>query len=82
MAAASPRREPDHSLTQKQAWLDSAQELEGNELIILGLVLFVIGLITHVAILETLGLVIAVVGVALLLLGSMGRAVGGRRHYW
>ena len=50
-------------------------------MIILGLVLFVIGLITHVAILETLGLVIAVVGVALLL-GSMGRAVGGRRHYW
>ena len=51
-------------------------------MIIFGLVLFVIGLLAHIAILETLGLVIAVVGLALLLLGSMGRAVGGRRHYW
>ena len=51
-------------------------------MIIFGLVLLVIGILTHIAILETLGLVIAVVGLALLVLGSMGRAVGGRRHYW
>jgi hypothetical protein len=51
-------------------------------MIIFGLVLFVVGLIAHIAILETLGLVIAAVGLALLVLGSMGRVVGGRRHYW
>jgi hypothetical protein len=58
------------------------QKQNGNEMIIFGLVLFAIGLLAHIAILETLGLVIAVVGLALLVMGSMGRAVGGRRHYW
>jgi hypothetical protein len=29
-----------------------------------------------------LGLVLIVVGVVLVLLGSIGRPMGGRRHYW
>lgn len=51
-------------------------------MIILGLVLFVIGLIAKISILQTLGIIVAVVGVVLLVLGSTGRAVGGRRHYY
>jgi len=51
-------------------------------MIILGIVLFVIGLIAKVPIFETLGLILVVVGVVLMVLGSTGRAVAGRRHYW
>lgn len=51
-------------------------------MIIFGIVLFVIGLLTKIAILETLGLVVAIVGVALWVLGSTGHAIGGRRHYY
>ena len=51
-------------------------------MIILGIVLILVAVIAKIAILETLGLILVVVGVVLLLLGSMGRAVGGRRHYW
>jgi hypothetical protein len=51
-------------------------------MIILGIVLLIIGFIAKVAILWTIGIVLVVVGAALLLLGAMGRAVGGRRHYY
>ena len=51
-------------------------------MITFGIILFIIGLVAKIAILQTLGVLIAVVGLALLVLGSMGRAVGGRRHYW
>jgi uncharacterized membrane protein len=49
--------------------------------IILGLVLLVLGLLLKISILWTIGLVVLVVGLVLLLLGSTGRAVGGRRHF-
>lgn len=51
-------------------------------MIILGIVLLLLGLIAGIPILETLGLILLVVGVVLTLLGSSGRAVGGRKHYW
>lgn len=51
-------------------------------MIILGIVLLLIGLLGGIPILETLGLILLVVGVVLTLLGSSGRAVGGRKHYW
>ena len=51
-------------------------------MLILGLVLLVIGLIADVAILKTLGIILLIVGAVLWILGSMGRPVGGRRHYW
>jgi hypothetical protein len=50
--------------------------------IIFGIILLVIGLIAGIALLQTLGILIALVGVALLIMGRMGRAVGGRSHYW
>ena len=51
-------------------------------MIILGVVLFVIGLVAKIAILQTGGIILAIVGVVLWLLGSTGRGVGGRSHYW
>ena len=51
-------------------------------MIALGLILLIIGFIAKVAILWTIGIVLVLVGLALMVLGSMGRAVGGRRHYY
>jgi Family of unknown function (DUF6131) len=51
-------------------------------MIILGVVLFIIGLVAKIAILETIGVILIVVGGVLFLLGSTGRAIGGRRHYY
>jgi hypothetical protein len=50
--------------------------------IILGVVLLVLGLIFSVGILQTLGIILIVVGALLYLLGSAGRPLGGRRHWW
>ncbi len=51
-------------------------------MIVLGIILLLIGFIAKITILWTIGIIALVVGLILLLLGSMGRAVGGRRHYW
>jgi uncharacterized membrane protein HdeD (DUF308 family) len=51
-------------------------------MIILGIILLIIGFVAKIAIVWTIGIIALVVGLILLLLGSMGRAVGGRRHYW
>ena len=51
-------------------------------MIVLGIVLLLVGIIAGVGILYTLGIVLVVVGAVLYLLGSLGRQVGGRRHYW
>jgi hypothetical protein len=50
--------------------------------IVLGVVLMLIGLIAKIAILWSVGIVVLVIGLALLVLGMMGREVGGRRHYF
>jgi membrane protein implicated in regulation of membrane protease activity len=57
---------------------------EGNKcsMIILGLILLILGLILGSGILWIIGLVLIAVGAVLWLLGSMNRAVGGRRHYY
>ena len=51
-------------------------------MITLGLVLLIVGFIAKIAILWVIGIVLLVIGLILVLLGSMGRAVGGRRHYY
>jgi hypothetical protein len=51
-------------------------------MIVIGILLLLIGFLAKIAILWTLGIIALVVGLILLLLGSTGRAVGGRRHYW
>jgi membrane-bound ClpP family serine protease len=51
-------------------------------MIILGIILLVAGLVLKMQILWTLGIIALVIGVILAILGSTGRAVGGRRHYF
>ena len=51
-------------------------------MIVLGIVLLIIGFLLEISILWTLGIILIVIGVVLELLGSMGRMVGPRRHYW
>jgi hypothetical protein len=50
--------------------------------IILGIILLLIGLLAKISILTTIGVIVLVVGLVLLLLGSTGRAVGGRKHFF
>jgi Family of unknown function (DUF6131) len=51
-------------------------------MIILGIILLIIGFVTKIAILWSIGILVLVIGLILLLLGAVGHAVGGRRHYW
>ncbi|MFD7493589.1 DUF6131 family protein [Streptomyces sp. NPDC059832] len=51
-------------------------------MIVLGVILLVIGFVTGISILWTIGIILAVVGLILWILGGMGHAVAGRRHYW
>jgi Family of unknown function (DUF6131) len=51
-------------------------------MVILGVVLLIVGILMKISILYTIGIVLIVVGLVLALLGTMGRAVGGRRHYF
>jgi hypothetical protein len=51
-------------------------------MIVLGILLLIVGFVAKIAILWTIGIVLLVVGLVLVVLGSMGRAVGGRRHYY
>lgn len=51
-------------------------------MILLGVVLLIIGFIAKIAIVWAIGIMLVLVGLALVLLGALGRAVGGRRHYY
>jgi hypothetical protein len=51
-------------------------------MIVVGIILLIIGFVASIPILWTLGIILLVLGAVLYLLGSMGRAVGGRRHYY
>ncbi len=51
-------------------------------MIILGVILLIVGFVAKIPILWTIGIVILVIGAILLLLGTTGRAVGGRKHWF
>ena len=51
-------------------------------MIVLGIILLLLAAFLDVSILWTIGIILIVVGAVLWILGAMGRAVGGRRHYW
>ncbi len=51
-------------------------------MIILGVILLVLGLIVHSSILWIIGVIVLVIGAVLALAGSIGRGIGGRRHYY
>ncbi|WP_169811721.1 DUF6131 family protein [Nocardia sienata] len=51
-------------------------------MIVLGLVLLIVGYLLGIGVLTTIGLVLLVVGAVLAIAGSVGRPIGGRRHYY
>jgi Family of unknown function (DUF6131) len=51
-------------------------------MIILGIILLVAGFLLNISILWTVGIVVLIIGLVLTVMGSMGRAVGGRRSYY
>ncbi len=51
-------------------------------MIILGVILLILGWALGISILWTIGIILVVIGLVLWLLGAVGHAVGGRRHYW
>jgi hypothetical protein len=51
-------------------------------MIILGVILLVVGFLTGLSILWTIGIILLVIGAVMWILGAMGHAVAGRRHYW
>lgn len=51
-------------------------------MIVIGIILLLLGLLLGVPLLWTLGIIVLVIGLVLLLLGSLDRGIGGRRHYW
>lgn len=55
---------------------------KGSDVITLGVILLVIGLVAGIGILTTVGVILLVIGAILTLLGAMGNAVGGRKTWY
>ena len=51
-------------------------------MIVLGIILLIVGFVAKIAILWTIGIILLVVGAVLALMGTAGRAVGGRKHWF
>ncbi|MFE2960140.1 DUF6131 family protein [Nocardia tengchongensis] len=51
-------------------------------MIILGLVLLIAGFLLGIPILTTIGIIVLILGAVLMVLGRVGRPVGGRSHYY
>jgi Family of unknown function (DUF6131) len=62
--------------------LTNTPEHGRHTLITAGIVLLILAAIFNSAILWIIGGILAVLGVFFWILGAMGRAVGGRRHYY
>jgi hypothetical protein len=50
--------------------------------IILGIICLIVAAIFNIGLLWALGIILIILGVIFWILGAMGRAVGGRRHYY
>jgi hypothetical protein len=51
-------------------------------MIVLGVILLIVGFVVGIPILWTVGVILLLIGLVLWILGSVGHAVGGRRHYY
>jgi hypothetical protein len=50
--------------------------------IVTGVLLIILAMVLNIPILYTIGIILAVAGAILWILGTMGRAIGPRPHYW
>jgi len=69
-------------IAQPTATVEVADEKCGGDVIIVGVILLIIGLLAGIPILWTIGIVVLVIGAILWILGSLDHAVGDRRHYY
>ena len=76
------RRAADHARNARLLIHDSTTTVSEAPLIILGIILVIIGVLAGIPILTTIGVILVVIGAVLFLLGSTGRAVGGRAHWY
>ncbi|MCZ0991460.1 DUF6131 family protein [Streptomyces diastatochromogenes] len=51
-------------------------------MLVLGIILLILGFVFGISILWTIGIILVVIGAVLWIMGSMGHAFAGRRHYW
>jgi hypothetical protein len=51
-------------------------------MIVVGAILLILGLVFGISILTYIGIIVLVIGLVLLLLGSTGRPVAGRRYWY
>ncbi len=51
-------------------------------MIIIGVLLLLVGLVTGIPVVWSIGVIVVVIGIGLWILGSLGHAVGGRRHFY
>jgi hypothetical protein len=51
-------------------------------MVMFGVVFLVVGFVAHVPIVWSIGVIVLVVGLVLWLLGTLGHAIGGRKHYF
>ncbi|MFE1878487.1 DUF6131 family protein [Streptomyces diastatochromogenes] len=51
-------------------------------MLVLGIILLILGFVFGISILWTIGIILVVIGAVLWIMGSMGHALAGRRHYW
>ncbi|MEV7611857.1 DUF6131 family protein [Streptomyces sp. NPDC089799] len=51
-------------------------------MIILGVILLIVGWLLGLSIFWTIGIILVVIGLILWVLGAVGHAVGGRKHYY
>ncbi|MGH3095300.1 MAG: DUF6131 family protein [Streptosporangiales bacterium] len=51
-------------------------------MIILGIILLILGFVFSIWILWAIGILLVIIGVILFILGRVGHAVFGRKHYW
>ncbi len=62
--------------------MTSAESGYPGEMITLGVICLILGLIFGLGILWSIGIILIVVGIILALLGMTGRAIGPRRYYY
>jgi uncharacterized membrane protein HdeD (DUF308 family) len=71
------------SFDDNPTWPVAAPHLSlGVLMIVLGIILLIIGFLAKIAIVWTIGIVLVVIGAVLFLLGTAGREIGGRRHWY
>jgi hypothetical protein len=68
-------------------WLSSGIALPGvyrNEdiVVVFGLILLIIGFVLKINFLWSLGVIVLLIGLVLWIMGALGHAVGGRKHYY